>query len=197
MIGKAEKILWQNILKVRFRRSQPARRRVFCIQISRTRHSNRDLLPHCASWANSFLQLTRGKWLTKIYRWILLPNPHNSIIVGKVTWETGSFLCVNPAYSPPHTHRIPVCKTSYHIVAGDWYHNVYSLLPLKTLRVWMFDLFFMCERCLSIPVTDKLGPSFPFDLQWIGPVHDLNQKRCGIHQCDCSIVLTNCLVFHL
>ncbi len=137
VIGKPEKILWQNILKGRFRRSNPAQRRVFCNRIYLTRHSNRNLLQflfaHCASWANSFLQLTICKWLTKIYRWILLPNPHNSIIVGKVTWETESFLCVNPAYSPPHTHQIPVCKTSYHIVAGDWYHNVYILLPLKPL----------------------------------------------------------------
>jgi hypothetical protein len=137
VIGKAGKILWQNILKGRFRRSKPARRRVFCNRISLTRHSNRDVLlflfAHCTSWANSCLQLTRCKCLTKIYRWILLANPHNSIIVGKVTWETGSFLCVNPAYSPPHTHRIPVCKTSDDIVAGDWYHNVYISLPLKPL----------------------------------------------------------------
>ncbi len=83
--------------------------------------------------ANSFLQLTRRKWLTKIYRGTLHPNPHNTIIVGKVTWETGSFLCVNPAYPPPPTHQIPVCKTSYHIVAEEWYHNVYILLPLKPL----------------------------------------------------------------
>jgi hypothetical protein len=95
VIGKTEKILWENILKGRFGRFKPARRRVFRNQIFLTRHWNRDLLQflfaHCASWANSFLQLRRGKWLTKMYRWILLPNPHNTIIVGKVTWETGRF----------------------------------------------------------------------------------------------------------
>ncbi len=40
----------------------------------------------------------------------------------------------------------------------------------------MFDLLFMCKRCVSIPVIDKLGHAFPFDLQWIAPVHDLNQQ---------------------
>jgi hypothetical protein len=40
----------------------------------------------------------------------------------------------------------------------------------------MFDLLFMCKRCVSIPVIDKLDHAFPFDLQWIARVHDLNQQ---------------------
>jgi hypothetical protein len=51
----------------------------------------------------------------------------------------------------------------------------------------MFDLYFMCERCLSIPVTDKLGHAFPFDLQWIAPVHDLNQQ-CTSSMSDLVII---------
>jgi hypothetical protein len=51
----------------------------------------------------------------------------------------------------------------------------------------MFDLFFMCERCLSMPVTDKLGHAFPFDLQWITPVHDLNQQ-CTSSKPDLVII---------
>jgi hypothetical protein len=48
----------------------------------------------------------------------------------------------------------------------------------------------MCERCLSIPVTDKLGHAFPFDLQWIRPVHDLNQ------QCTSSMPDLVIIFFH-
>ncbi|CAN5971890.1 unnamed protein product [Sphagnum jensenii] len=36
-------------------------------------------------------------------------------------WEF--FVCKPSLFPSTHTHQIPVCKTSYHIVAGDGYHN--------------------------------------------------------------------------
>ncbi len=51
----------------------------------------------------------------------------------------------------------------------------------------MFDLLLMCKRCVSIPVIDKLGPAFPFDFQWIAPVHDLNQQ-CASSKPDLVII---------
>ncbi len=49
----------------------------------------------------------------------------------------------------------------------------------------MFDLLFMCKRCVSILVIDKLGHAFPFDLQWIA--HDFNQQ-CTSSKPDLVII---------
>ncbi len=51
----------------------------------------------------------------------------------------------------------------------------------------MLDLLNMCKRCVSIPVIDKLVHAFPFDLQWIAPVDDLNQ-RCASSKPDLVII---------
>jgi hypothetical protein len=42
----------------------------------------------------------------------------------KSNWRDWEFFVWKPSLFPStHTHQIPVCKTSYHLVAGDCYHN--------------------------------------------------------------------------